>query len=75
MTITLQGLTRQQYQIADLIWQCDSQEDVRRLIQNLPQSYRRDARLVHDLMIAAVFDDYEEITDDVKDLIRAISSR
>ena len=69
MSITLTGLTKQQSQIADLIWSCDTQEAVRRLIENLPPEYKRDAVSVHELMIAAVFDDYEEITEDVKTLI------
>jgi 23S rRNA C2498 (ribose-2'-O)-methylase RlmM len=75
MTITLHGLTKQQYQIADMIWSCASQEDVDRLIRNLPQAYRRDAQTIHQLMIAAVMDQHEEITDDVKDLIRSIADR
>ena len=66
MSITLEGLTKQQYQIADMIWSCDSQEDVERLIRNMPAQYKRDAVTVHTLMIAAVFDQHEEITDDVK---------
>jgi hypothetical protein len=75
MTITLHGLTKQQYQIADMIWSCASQEDVEGLIRNLPQAYRRDAQTIHQLMIAAVMDQHEEITDDVKDLIRSIADR
>ncbi len=66
MTIQLEGLTRQQYQIADMIWSCENQEDVDRLIRNLPQGYKQDAVVIHQLMIAAVMDQYEGITDDVK---------
>lgn len=73
MTIELHGLTKQQYQIADMIWSCDSQEDVNKLISNLPPAYKQDAVVIHQLMIAAVMDQYEEVTDDVKDLISAIS--
>ena len=73
MTIELQGLSQQQSQIADMIWCCDSQEDVQRLIRNLPPAYQQDAETVHELMIAAVFDQHEEIREDVKDLIRGIS--
>ena len=69
MTIQLQGLTKQQYQIADMIWSCDTQADVDRLIRNLPPEYKQDAITIHELMIAAVFDDYMEITEDVKDCI------
>jgi len=75
MSITLDGLTRQQYLVADLIWSCNSQEDVHRLIRNLPKQYRRDAETVHALMIAAVFDQYEDVTEDVKELIDSIRSR
>ena len=69
MTITLEGLTRQQYQIADMIWSCESQEDVDRLIRNLPQAYKQDAVTVHALMIAAVMDQHMEITADVQAII------
>jgi hypothetical protein len=70
--ITLEGLTRQQQQIADLLWSCDSQQDLELLKQTLPLEFRKDAETVHQLMIAAVFDDYEDLTEDVKDLIRDI---
>jgi hypothetical protein len=73
--ITLTGLTPQQHQIADMIWSCESQQDVDRLIRNLPPQYKRDAVVIHELMIAAVMDSYEDITDDVKDLIHSIRSR
>lgn len=74
MTIQLHGLTRQQHQIADMIWSCESQADVERLIQNLPPAYQKDAVVIHDLMIAAVMDQHMEITEDVRALIRSLSS-
>ncbi len=73
MTITLEGLSKQQYQIADMIWSCDSQADVDRLIANLPPAYKQDAVVIHQLMIAAVMDQYMEITEDVKAVIASIS--
>jgi hypothetical protein len=76
MTITLEGLSKQQMQIADLIWSCESQADVDQLIENLPESYKRDAVTVHELMIAAVMDEYQEgITEDVKAVIDRCRSR
>ena len=72
MTIELQGLTKQQYQIADLLWNCESQQDVEQLKQNLPEAYRRDAETIHQLMIAAVMDQYEEVTEDVRELIAGL---
>jgi len=75
MTIVLEGLTKQQYQIADMIWSCDSQEAVEQLMQAMPEQYKRDAETVHTLMIAAVMDQHEDITEDVKDIINSIRSR
>lgn len=74
MTITLEGLTQQQYQIADLLWNCDSQEQVQALIQSMPAQYKQDAVSIHQLMIAAVMDQHTEITEDVKDAISRICS-
>ncbi len=72
MSITIQGLTTQQYQIAELLWRCDSQAAVDQLKQSLPEQYRRDAETVHQLMIAAVMDQYEGVTEDVRDLILSL---
>ena len=66
MTIELRGLTKQQSQIADLLWSCESQEAVAQLMRALPTEYKKDAVVIHELMIAAVMDQYEEITADVK---------
>lgn len=71
--ITVEGLTAQQHRLADMIWNCDSQEDVERFITALPPEYKQDALTVRELMIAAVMDQQEVITDYVKDLIRGIS--
>jgi hypothetical protein len=72
MTIQLEGLTQQQYQIADLLWNCDSQESVDQLKQSLPKSYQRDAETIHQMMIAAVMDQHEDITEDVRDMIQSL---
>jgi hypothetical protein len=72
MTITLEGLTRQQYQIADLLWSCESQQAVERMISAMPTGYKEDAVVIHQLMIAAVMDQHTEITADVKDLILSL---
>lgn len=75
MSITLEGLTKQQRQIADLLWRCDTQEAVEQLKSSMPQQYRKDAETVHQLMIAAVMDQYETVDDYTENLIRDISHR
>jgi hypothetical protein len=74
MTIQLTGLTKQQHQIADMIWSCESEQDVERLISNLPSQYKQDAVVIHQLMIAAVFDQHMDIDPNVKALINSYRS-
>ena len=69
MSITLQGLTKQQYQIADLLWGCDTQAQVQAMIAAMPAAYKQDAETIYELMIAAVMDQHEEITEDVQAII------
>jgi hypothetical protein len=47
-------------QIAEMLWKCNSLEDVDRLVRNMPPTYRQDAVLVKELLIAAGLDDYQE---------------
>ena len=58
--ITLEGLSQQQVQIAEMLWKCNSLEDVDRLVRNMPPTYRRDAVLVKELLIAAGLDEVQE---------------
>ena len=58
--ITLEGLSQQQVQIAEMLWKCRSLEDVNRLVRNMPPTYRQDAVLVKELLIAAGLDDVQE---------------
>lgn len=58
--ITLEGLTHQQVQIAEMLWKCNSLEDVDRLVRNMPDSYRQDAVVLKELMVAASLDDVQE---------------
>ena len=68
----LTNLTQRQKQLADLIWNCDSTEDVQQLIKNLPGEYRKEAQTVLAMIIIECID--EEVTDadhceDARDLL------
>lgn len=58
--IKLEGLTERQVQIAEMLWKCNSLEDVDRLVRNMPESYRKDAVILREMMIAASLDSYQE---------------
>lgn len=56
--IRLEGLTPLQVQIADLIWNCESQQDVELLIRSMPnEEYRRTATVMMQMITVAAIDE------------------
>jgi hypothetical protein len=56
--IRLEGLTPLQVQIADLIWNCSSQDDVDLLIKSMPtEEYRRIATVMMEMIVWAAIDE------------------
>lgn len=60
MTITLHNLTAQQKLLAEILWNMQSSESVAALIKLLPEPYKHDAKVVRELMTAAVFDQHTD---------------
>jgi hypothetical protein len=56
--ITIQGLTKKQKLIADLIWNCDSEAAVLALIRALPVD--EDRRTAKTLMLLMIWDSWEQ---------------
>ena len=65
--ITLTGLTPRQRQWAEILWLTDDLAEVQSFCKQ-----DRDARIVHDLMVAAELDQYMEVSDSVKDYIAGL---
>jgi len=59
---TLTNLTQKQKQLCDLIWSCETQEDLAQLIRALPRRYRQEAAALYQLILAECID--EEITEE-----------
>jgi hypothetical protein len=55
MTITLQGLTPFQKMLCDVIWQCETQDQVLAFRNSLPNAQQRD---ICDVMIRAIMYEY-----------------
>jgi len=55
----IHGFTIKQAVIADQMWDCESDDEVRTLIA----LYGNDAVTVYEMMIAAYYDDVEELLD------------
>ena len=69
----IQGLTARQVVFCDLLWACDSRDSVEQLIQALPRQYQQEAETVLELLAATAFDELEDVSDYVKELIRSCS--
>ena len=72
--IELGGLTKQDVQLCDLIWNCDSVEAVDAMIAALPTAeYRSRAETLRALITAAALDEYMEVSEYVTDTLDRIS--
>ena len=67
--ITIEGLNSRQKALADIIWSMNGRDQVAQFIRTLPEQQRREAQTVLELMIAAVFDDAQEIQPETTKLL------
>lgn len=55
--ITIQGLNQRQRALAELIWACETKEDIDRFVKGLPtKELRREARVVFDMILMATIE-------------------
>ena len=71
--ITLEGLTKQDIQICNLLWNCDSVEAVDAMVKAMPSAYKQRAIVLRELMTAAALDQVTTVNDNVKDYLNSIS--
>jgi len=72
--IQLQGLSKQDVQICNLLWNCDSVEAVDRMVSAMPPAYKQRAHVMRELMTAAALDQLEDVHEDITALLQRISS-
>lgn len=63
MSITIEGLSPRQRLFADILWQLNGIDEVNAFINSLPHRERREANVIKDMMIAALFDQVTDTTD------------
>ena len=68
-SMTITGLSKQQKLLCDLIWSCEYMDDVNKLIKALPESAKHDAKLVFELIVAAEYDNVDEIDPTISELL------
>ena len=54
--IEINGFTKKQALLADIIWACETRDQVDYLIKSLPRTDRIDAQIVLEMIITATFD-------------------
>ena len=72
--ITIEGLSRKQKALADIMWAMDGTEQVKSFIATLHPKDRREAQTVCELMILAFVDEVDTVDDSVKSIIDNLRS-
>ena len=73
--IRLEGLTKQDIQICNLLWNCDTLEAVDAMVASMPPAYKSRAVVMRELMTAAQLDTIEYIHENIKKYLQRIDSR
>jgi len=74
--ITIEGLSPSQMKIADILWKLDDQAQIDTFISKIPtRRHRIEARVVQNMMVAAVLDQTNLDVEEACHYLRAISSR
>ena len=67
--IEIQGFTKKQQMLADIIWALDTQDQVQAFIRSLPDADRKQAQVVCEMMILAFMDDVDTVDERTLDII------
>jgi hypothetical protein len=73
--IRLEGLSKQDIQICNLLWNCDTLEAVDAMVKAMPPAYKNRAVVMRELMTAAQLDQVEDIDERITALLQRISTR
>ena len=74
--ITIEGLSPVQMEIADILWKFDTIEQIDAWIAKIPTRRGRiEARVVQNMMVAAVLDQQDLDVEEAYHYLRAIQSR
>ncbi len=73
--IQLEGLTKKDVEICRLLWNCDTAEEVDRMVAAMPPAYKRRAVVMRELMTAAQLDQVEDVDANITEYLQHIASR
>lgn len=71
--ITIEGLSPTQMEIADVLWKLDTLEQIDSWIAKIPtRRHRIEARVVQNMMVAAVLDQQDSDVEEANHYLRGI---
>jgi hypothetical protein len=73
--IVLEGLSKKDIEICNLLWNCDSLDAVDAMVQAMPPAYKGRAVVLRELMTAAQLDTVEDIHEELTAYLQRIASR
>ena len=73
--IKLEGLSKQDIQICNLLWNCDTLEAVDAMVKAMPPAYKNRAVVMRELMTAAQLDQVEDVHENITALLHTIANR
>ena len=73
--IKLEGLSKQDIQICNLLWNCDTLEAVDAMVKAMPPAYKNRAVVMRELMTAAQLDQVEDVDENITALLHTIANR
>lgn len=69
MSVQIQGLSKRQRALADVLWLMNNRADAERFIASLEPATQQDAVTVVEMMQLAIIDEIDSVDDDVKLII------
>ena len=72
--IILDGLSKADIQICNLLWNCDTLEAVDAMVAAMPPAYKQRAQVMRELMTAAQLDQVEDIDENITAYLQRIAN-
>ena len=70
--IEIRGFTAVQRELADQLWNMDTDDQVQRFINGLPRSVKREAGVVINMLIAHELDTVDLVSPELEDYLRRL---
>lgn len=70
--IEILGLTKRQQALCDILWGINSTEEAHRFVSSLPQRDQQECKTLMDLMVLAIIDEIDTVSDEVREYIDGI---